>query len=39
MPTQTEIDDMVASYTTEGEAELMAELLEMEEDDDVDTDS
>ncbi len=34
MPTQTDIEDMISSYTTEGEAELMAELLEMEEDED-----
>ena len=33
MPTQDEIDNMVASYTTEGEAELIAELLEMEDED------
>ena len=37
MPTQDDIDDMIASYTPE-ESELIADLLEME-DDDVDTDS
>lgn len=36
MPNQNDIDDMISSYTTEGEAELMAELLEMEEEDDED---
>jgi hypothetical protein len=39
MPTQDDIEDMIASYTPE-ESELVAELLEMEDDDDeVDTNS
>lgn len=37
MPTKDEIDDMIASYTTD-ESELIAELLDME-DDDVETNS
>jgi hypothetical protein len=31
MPTEKEIEEMIASYTTDGEAELMAELLDMED--------
>lgn len=35
MPSQQEIDEMIASYTPE-EAELVRELLEDDEDDDMD---
>lgn len=34
MPTQTEIDEMIASYTPE-EADLIRELLEDNDDDDI----
>ena len=38
MPTKDEIDDMIASYTTD-ESELIAELLDMEDDEHVDGNS
>ena len=38
MPTQQEIDDMIASYTPE-EQDLMRQLLEDDEDETMDTNS
>ena len=38
MPTQIEIDEMIASYTPE-EQDLMRQLLEDDEDEEMDTNS